>query len=109
STEDGRMSAEAAWQIAKSGAIAPPAGSVYGTAYLVRVMRGASKREVIVEFADASAVASAGYAEEVTRRFLRDDEPPQHLVVETAGTVRNQQGPDHPVDHCGGDGRVRLS
>jgi hypothetical protein len=56
------VSAEAAWLIAKSGAIAPPAGSVYGTAYLVRVMRGSSRREVIVEFADPPAVASNGYA-----------------------------------------------
>jgi hypothetical protein len=55
--------------------------------------RGTSKREVIVEFADSSAVASNGYAEEVTRRFLRDDEPPQHLVVEASGDVRVQAGP----------------
>jgi len=103
------MSAEAAWLIAKSGAIAPPAGSVYGAAYLVRVMRGSSRREVIVEFADSSAVASTGYAEEVTRRFLRDDEPPQHLVVEAAGTVRVERGPRERVDHDEGDSRASAS
>jgi hypothetical protein len=92
------MSAVAAWLIAKSGAIAPPRGSVCGAAYLVRVMRGSSRREVIVEFADSSAVVSTGYAEEVTRRFLRDDEPPQHLVVEAAGTVRVELGPRESID-----------
>jgi hypothetical protein len=97
------MSGDAAWAIEKSGAIAPPAGSVYGTAYLVRVTRRSSRREVIVEFADSSAVASTGYAEEVTRPFLRDDEPPQHLVVEAAGTVRVERGPGEPVDDGEGD------
>ena len=92
------MSAETAWLIAKSAAIAPPTGSAYGAAYLVRVTRGSARREVIVEFADSLAVASAGYAEEVTRRFLRDDEPPQHLVVEAAGTVRVELGPHETVD-----------
>src|SRR5215510_13394813 len=33
-----------AWLIAKSGAIAPPTGSVYGAAYLVRVTRGSARR-----------------------------------------------------------------
>jgi hypothetical protein len=99
------MSAEAAWRIAKSGAIEPPRGSVYGAAYLVRVMRGSSRREVIVEFVDSSAVTSNGYAEEVTRRFLRDDEPPQHLVVEAAGTVRVQRGRRETTDDEG-DSRV---
>jgi hypothetical protein len=103
------VSAEAAWLIAKSGAIAPPAGSVYGTAYLVRVMRGSSRREVIVEFADSAAVASNGYAEEVTRRFLRDDEPPQHLVVEVAGTVRVERGPRELIDDEEGDSRASPS
>jgi hypothetical protein len=100
------MSADAAWIIEKSGAIAPPTGSTYGTAYLVRVTRRSSRREVIVEFADSSAVASTGYAEEVTRRFLRDDEPPRHLVVEAAGTVRIERGPGEPVDDDEGDSRT---
>ena len=103
------MSAEAAWAIEKSGAIAPPAGSTYGTAYLVRVTRGSSRRGVIVEFADSSAVASAGYAEEVTRRFLRDDEPPQHPVVEVAGTVRVERGPGEHVDDDEGESRASAS
>jgi hypothetical protein len=100
------MSADATWLIAKSGAIAPPAGSVHGAAYLVRVERGSSRRKVIVEFADSSAVVSAGYAEEVTRRFLGDDEPPQHLVVETAGTVRVERGPSEDIDDDEGDLRA---
>jgi hypothetical protein len=91
------MSAETAWLIAKSGAIAPPTGSVHGAAYLVRVTRGSARRQVIVEFADSLAVASTGYAEEVTRRFLRDEEPPQHLVVEVAGTVRVELGPRESI------------
>jgi hypothetical protein len=56
------MSAAVAWLIAKSGAIEPPVGSVCGVAYRVRAMRGSSRREVIVEFADPPAVASNGYA-----------------------------------------------
>lgn len=87
------MTSTAGWLIERSGAIPPPAGSIHGSAYLVRVTRGTSKRGVIVEFADSSAVVSNGYAEEVTRRFLRDDEPPQHLVVEMSGAVRIQSGP----------------
>ena len=103
------MSAQAGWLIAKSGAIAPPTGSVCGAAYLVRVMRGSSRREVIVEFADSSAVTSNGYAEEVTRRFLREDEPPQHLVVEAAGTVRVELGPRETIDEDRGDSRAPPS
>ena len=103
------MSAQAGWLIAKSGAIAPPTGSVCGAAYLVRVMRGTSRREVIVEFADSSAVVSNGYAEEVTRRFLRDDEPPQHLVVEAAGTVRVELGPRETIDDARRDPRASPS
>jgi hypothetical protein len=103
------MSADAAWLIAKSGAIAPPTGSVSGAAYLVRVMRGSSQREVIVEFADSSAVVSNGYAEEVTRPFLRDLEPPQHLVVEAAGTVRVELGPRETFDDDRGGSRAASS
>jgi len=103
------MNAEAGWLIAKSGAIAPPTGSVYEAAYVVRVTRGSTRREVIVEFADSSAVASTGYAEEVTRRFLRDDEPPQHLVVEAAGTVRVERGPRATIDDDDGDSRASPS
>jgi hypothetical protein len=100
------MSADAAWRIAKSGAIEPPSGSVYGAAYRVRVLRGSSRRDVIVEFADSSVVISNGYAEEVTRRFLRDDEPPQHLVVEAAGTVRVARGPRETIADDAGDSRA---
>jgi hypothetical protein len=35
--------------------------------------------------------------ERVTRRFLRDDEPPRHLTVEASGTVRIQTGPREAV------------
>jgi hypothetical protein len=86
------MSKDVGWSIERSGAIPPPPGSSHDAAYLVRVARGISKRQVIVEFADSSAVVSNGYAEEVTRRYLRDDEPPQHLVVEVTGAVRVQTG-----------------
>jgi hypothetical protein len=98
------MSTDAGWLITKSGAIPPPSGSIHGSAYLVKVMRGSSKRDVIVEFADSSAVISNGYAEEVTRRYLRDSEPPQHLVVEIEGTVRIERGPrEGVVDDIDGD------
>ena len=103
------MSAETAWLIAKSGAIAPPPGSVHGAAYRVRLTRGSARREVIVEFADSLAVVSPGYAEEVTRRFLRDDEPPQRLVVEAAGSVRVERGPRDTVDDDEDDSRASPS
>ena len=99
------MTGTAGWLIERSGAIPPPTGSIHGSAYLVRVTRGTSKRGVIVEFADSSAVVSNGYAEEVTRRFLRDDEPPQHLVVEASGVVRIETGPREPL----GDDEPSLS
>jgi hypothetical protein len=76
-----------AWVIVKSGAISPPSGYEYDAAYFVRLVRGRSTREVVVEFAAPSTVASFLYAEEVTRRFLQEDEPPEHLVVEAAGLV----------------------
>ena len=76
------------WSIVKSGAIAPPSGSAYDAAYAVRLTSDATTRDVVVEFAAPSAVASVGYAEEVTRPFLRDDEPPRHIVVELGGSVR---------------------
>ena len=99
------MTGTAGWSIERSRAIAPPTGSIHDSAYLVRVTRGTSRRRVIVEFEDSSAVVSNGYAEEVTRRFLRDDEPPQHLVVEASGVVRIETGPREPL----GDDEPSLS
>ena len=84
----------AAWLIEKSYAIDPPSGPDFDSAYLVRLtgdlvrLTGQSvTREVVVEFAAPSAVAWIGYAEEVTRPYLRDAEPPQHLVVQVGGHV----------------------
>lgn len=77
----------AAWEIIKSGAISPPSGGDFDAAYFVRIGCGPSTREVLVEFAAPSAVASSFYAEDVTRPFLRDEEPPQHLVVQSGGMV----------------------
>jgi hypothetical protein len=38
-------------------------------------------------------VVSVGYAEEVARRFLRDAEPPQRLLVDVSGSVSVVVGP----------------
>jgi len=73
------------WQIVKSGAIEPRGG--FDAAYFVRLASGSSTREIVVEFVAPSAVASFAYAEEVTRPFLQDEEPPSHLVVEFGGRV----------------------
>ena len=81
------------WLIVKSAAIAPLSGPAWDAAYRVKVARGSSTREVVVEFAAPSSLTSVGYAEEVTRRFLPDREPPQHLLVEIGGTVRVLHGP----------------
>ena len=44
-------------------------------------------------FAAPSSVASGGYAQEVVGKFLKDDEPPQRLIVERDGSVRVAKGP----------------
>jgi len=90
------MSSVPGWLISRSSAISAPSGSLLDAAYLVRLSRGVSTREVIVEFADSSSVVSNGYAEEVARRFLRDAEPPQHLRVEASGLISVLVGPREP-------------
>jgi hypothetical protein len=87
-----RNAADAGWQIVKSGAVAP-AGDGFEAAFVVNLVSGSSTREVVVEFAAPSAVASSVYAEEVTRSYLSDAEPPQHLAVEAGGVVRVISGP----------------
>jgi len=87
------VSSKTTWLIAKSGAISPPSGRLLGSAYLVTLTRGSTTRTVVVEFADSSAVVSNGYAEEVARRFLRDEEPPQRVVVEASGGIDIVVGP----------------
>ena len=62
-------------------------------AYLVKVGYADEEAEVVVEFAAPSSVASGGYAEEVVRRFLGDNEPPQLVVVERDGSVRIAASP----------------
>jgi hypothetical protein len=81
------------WSIERTRAIAPPSGAAFDAAYLVKLLRGEASRDVAVEFQAPSAVASNGYAEEVTRPFLGDEEPPQGLVVECGGRVRVCTGP----------------
>ena len=76
-----------AWLIEKTHAIEPPSGSEFDSAYLVRLLRESSRHEIVVEFAAPSVVASIGYAEEVARPYLRDAEPPQHLVIRVGGDV----------------------
>ena len=80
------------WLVDRSHAIAPPSDGDFDAAYLVRLSRGSTRGEVVVEFAAPSAVTSVGYAEEVVRRFQRDAELPQHLIVECDGSVRTLTG-----------------
>ena len=90
-----------AWVIIKSGAIAPISEPTFDAAYRVRMTRGSSTRELVVEFAAPSSLTSVGYAEEVARRYLTDSEPPQHLQVDRQGTVQVLHGPlaPTPEDH----------
>lgn len=81
------------WQIQRVVAISPTDGSDCDAAYLLRVSYGEEQAEIVVEFAAPSSVASGGYAQEVVGKYLRDDEPPQRLVVERDGTVRVATGP----------------
>src|SRR5262249_24428941 len=71
------------WQIATSAAIPPTPGGKFDAAYLVTLVAGSPTRGVVVEVATPSTGASAADAEEAARRFLGDEEPPQHLVVES--------------------------
>jgi hypothetical protein len=81
------------WEIRSVVAVSPTNVDDSDAAYLLKVAYGDEETEVVVEFAAPSSVASGGYAEEVVRRFLGDDEPPQRLVVERDGSVRVATSP----------------
>ena len=76
------------WEIKRVVAVSPTDAAESDAAYLLKVAYGDEEAEVVVEFAAPSSVASGGYAEEIVRKFLRDDEPPQRVVVEREGSVR---------------------
>lgn len=78
------------WSISRSWAIAPPTGAGYDAAYVVRLTdrTSASTHDLVVEYAAPSAVPSVGYAEEIARRFLRQNELPAHVVVDIQRAVR---------------------
>ena len=80
------------WVI-RSGVAVSPMGADCDAAYLLKVAYGDEEAEVVVEFEAPSSVASGGYAEEVVRRFLGDDEPPQRVVVDRDGSVRVVESP----------------
>ncbi|MFL5926884.1 MAG: hypothetical protein ACJ77E_08120 [Gaiellaceae bacterium] len=81
------------WEIQSVVAVSPSGATDCDAAYLLKVAYGDEQAEVVVEFAAPSAVASGGYAEEVVRKFLASDEPPQRVVVERDGSVRVAEGP----------------
>ena len=77
------------WRITRSWAIEPPSGGGFDAAYIVRLMQpDETLHELVVEFAAPSALASVGYAEEIARRFQREDEPPEHVVVDLERNVQ---------------------
>src|SRR4051794_14052475 len=81
------------WEIQSVVAVSPSEASDSDAAYLLKVAYGDEQAEVVVEFAAPSSVASRSYAEEVVRKFLGDDEPPQRIVVERDGSVRIATSP----------------
>jgi hypothetical protein len=81
------------WEIRSVVAVSPANHDESDAAYLLKVAYGDEVAEVVVEFAAPSSVASGGYAEEVVRRFLADDEPPQRVLVERDGSVRVATSP----------------
>jgi len=94
------------WLVDRSRAIAPVSGGECDAAYVVKMSCGTALRDVVVEFAAPSAVVSCGYAEELARRFQRDDDLPRHLVLERDGTVRVVAGADAALESdppLGGD------
>jgi hypothetical protein len=103
------MSGGLGWLISRSGAIPPISMGVLDAAYLVTLMQGTSKREIVVEFEDSCTVVSTGYAEEVVRRFVRDAEPPQHLRVDRAGSVSVLVGPRYALQPHAGDRPVEAA
>jgi hypothetical protein len=78
------------WSIAKTWPVAPPSGEAYDAAYTVRLTETASgaTHDLVVEYAAPSALACVGYAEEIARRFLRQSDPPSHVIVDTERSVR---------------------
>jgi len=89
---------QARWLVDRSIAIAPVSHGECDAAYIVRFSCGTVLREVVVEFAAPSAVVSCGYAEEVARRFQRDNDLPRHVVLECDGTVRVVAGADPTLE-----------
>jgi hypothetical protein len=81
------------WEIKSVVAVSPTNADESDAAYLLKVAYGDEEAEVVVEFAAPSSVASGGYAEEVVRRFLGHDEPPQRVLVERDGSVRVATSP----------------
>jgi hypothetical protein len=75
------------WVIRSVVAVSP-SNDDCDAAYLLKLAYRNEDAQVVVEFAAPSSVASGGYAEEVVRRFLADDEPPQRVVVDRDGSVR---------------------
>jgi len=98
-----------AWLIARSRAVEPPSGQLLNSAYAVQLTRDTSTRDVVVEFADVSTVASNGYAEEVARRFVCDAEPPQSLLVQRSGSVKVVVGPLAPSGEAHADSKLAVT
>ena len=78
---------DAAWEIVETVELPPPSGGESAVAYLITLASVSANQEVVVEFATGSAAASSTAAEDATRPFLRNEQPPEHLVVEPTGTV----------------------
>jgi hypothetical protein len=77
------------WTISRSWPIEPPTGPAYDAAYIVRLTDGlGATRDMVVEFEAPSAVASVGYAEEISRRFRDRLELPEHVIVDVQRAVR---------------------
>ena len=85
---------DAAWGIVETVELSPSGGGAHDAAYRVTLASGSATQEIVVEYATGSHAASSAAAEEATRPFLRDERPPQHLVVATTGTVtiRTERG-----------------
>ena len=77
------------WSILRSWPIQPPTGQDYDAAYIVRLSDGCgTTKDMVVEFEAPSAVASVGYAEEISRRFRDLPDVPEQVIVDVERTVR---------------------
>jgi len=77
------------WKIERSWSASPLPGSDRDAAFAFELSAGdEDRRQVTVEYAAPSTIASLGHAMQAVHRYLDDDEPPRRLIVGRNGDAR---------------------